>query len=158
MLTTLEQESTTGQGENSDMGRVVVEVELINSHDQEKCDDGLLKPAEVRQTKVSTLVDTGCTLLSLPEEEIKKLGLRLFKEVQSRFANGQTAIRKIYGPVVIKLMGRKDIVLAMAGHPGMPALLGQIPLEGLDLMVDSKRQRLVAGHPDYPNEQLVEVY
>ena len=158
MKTAIKQESTNTQDESENMGKVVVEVELINSYDAEKCEDGLLKPELVRRMKLPTLVDTGSTLLSIPEDEIKKLGLRLFKEVQSRFANGQTAMRKIYGPVVIKLMGRSDIVLAMAGHPGMPALLGQIPLEGLDLMVDSKRQRLVPGHPDFPDVQLVEVY
>jgi hypothetical protein len=86
------------------------------------------------------------------------MGLSVVKEVNSRFANGQTAIRNVYGPVKIKLMGRVDVVLVLAGHPGLPALLGQIPLEGLDLMVDSKRQRLIPGHPDYPDSQLVEVY
>lgn len=144
--------------ENPDMGRVMVDVKLINSHDEEKCEEGLLKPDQVRQTTVRMLVDTGSTLLSLPEAEIQKLGLRYFKEMQSRYANGQVASRKIYGPVTIEVQGRKDSVLAMAGHPGLPALLGQIPLEGLDLMVDSKRLCLVPGHPESPDVQMVEVY
>jgi predicted aspartyl protease len=137
------------------MGKVVVEVELFNCFDQEAVRLGQKKPEEVRSTKVSTLVDTGATLLSIPEEAILKLGLPVFREATSRFANGQTAVCTIYGPLMIRVMGRIDSVLALASHPGMPALLGQLPLEGLDLIVDPKRQRLLPGHPDYPNEQLV---
>ena len=158
MQTFLENEFGTAQAKGEEMGKVVVEVELISSDDEAKCAEGTLRPDQVRRLKMPLLVDTGCTLLSIPKVEIDRLGLRVVKEVQSRFANGQSAMRKIYGPVVIKLQGRVDIVLAMEGHPGMPGLLGQIPLEGLDLMVDSKRQRLVPGHPDFPDVQLVEVY
>jgi predicted aspartyl protease len=67
-------------------------------------------------------------------------------------------VRKIHGSVRIKVMGHEDHVLVMASHPGMPALLGQLALEGLDLIVDPMRQRLLPGHPDYPNEQLIEMY
>lgn len=158
MQTVIEDHKAPRQFENTDMGKVVVDIEVVNSYDEESCEKGLLLPEQVRRTQVSALVDTGCTLLSLPEEVLKKLGCRLYREAVSKFANGQTAVRKIYGPVTIKVLGRIDSVLALAGHPGMPPLLGQIPLEGLDLMVDSKRQRLIPGHPDYPNEQLVEVY
>ena len=140
------------------MEKVVVDIELLNSYDDESCQKGVLRPDQVRRITIPALVDKGATLLSIPEDDIKKMGLSVVKEVNSRFANGQTAIRKVYGPVKIKLMGRVDVVLALAGHPGLPALLGQIPLEGLDLMVDSKRQRLIPGHPDYPDSQLVEVY
>lgn len=140
------------------MGKVIVDVELVNSDDEALLSRGHLKADQVRGLKISALVDTGATLLTLPEDDIKKLGLRFFREATSRFANGQVAKRKIYGPVKIQVQGRIDSVLALAGHPGMPALLGQIPLEGLDLMVDSKRQRLVPGHPESPDSQLVEVY
>jgi hypothetical protein len=72
----------------------------------------------------------------------------------SKFANGQRSARKIYGPVKLEIMTRSTAVLVAASHPGTPALLGQIPLEGLDLMVDSKRLRLVPGHPDMPDDQV----
>jgi len=143
--------------ENSSMGKVWVDVELTSTGDEELLRRGHIQPGQVRHIKLSMLVDTGSTLMSIPEEEIEKLGLPVFKEMTSRFANGQTATRKIYGPVRIQIMGRETSVLTLATHPGMPALLGQIPLEGLDLMVDSNRQRLMPGHPDFPNEQLMEV-
>src|SRR5258708_4879818 len=85
--------------ENKQMGRVVVDVEVVNSYDEESCKKRLLKPEQVRRIKVSALVDTGATLLSIPEEEIKKLGVQLYREAVSKFANGQKSVRKIYGPV-----------------------------------------------------------
>ncbi len=144
--------------EDATMGKVIVQVEMSSYDDEAAVEEGRLKPEQVRRSKIDALVDTGSTLMVLPEEEIRKLGLRVIREAVSRFANGQSSTRKIYGPVRIRVMSREELVLVMPAHPGMPALLGQIPLEGLDLMVDSKRQRLVPGHPDYPDSQLVEVY
>lgn len=144
--------------EVAEMGKINVGVEIFNAYDDERVYDGTLKPDQVRHTTVETLVDTGASLVSIPESEIAKLGLRVVREAVSRYANGQKSIRKIYGPVRIEVMGREDHVLVMASHPGMPALLGQLALEGLDLAVDSKRHRLIPGHPDYPNEQLIEMY
>jgi len=141
------------------MGKVIIDAEIINNDDEGSVARGQLKPNEVRRTTVKNmLVDTGAMLVSIPEEEIAKLGLRVVREAVSKYANGQKSVRKIYGPVRIKVMGREDHVLVMASHPGMPALLGQLALEGLDLAVDPTRQRLIPGHPEYPNEQLIEMY
>ena len=140
------------------LGKVLVEVELFSSGDEEMVERGQLKSEQIRTSKIEALVDTGATLMSLPQEELDKLGVRVFSERTSRFANGQTAIKKIYGPIHIRVMGRDALVAATASHPGMPSLLGQIPLESLDLLVDPKRHRLIPGHPDYPNEQLIECY
>jgi predicted aspartyl protease len=158
MLTTSEPNAAKANSEGTEMGKVNVNVEVFNAYDEERVRNGILKPELIRHTAVDTLVDTGAMLVSIPEEEIAKLGLSVVREAVSKYANGQKAVRKIYGPVRIKVMGREDHVLVMASHPGMPALLGQLALEGLDLVVDPKRQRLLPGHLDYPNEQLIEMY
>lgn len=149
---------TIKNSEDEVVGKVLVQVELFSSGDEEMVERGQLKAEQIRTSKIEALVDTGATLMSLPQEELDKLGVRVFSERTSRFANGQTAIKKIYGPVHIRVMGRDALVAATASHPGMPSLLGQIPLESLDLLVDPKRHRLIPGHPDYPNEQLIECY
>ena len=141
----------------TEMGKVLVDAEIINHDDEVLLSKGHIKPDGVRRTTVNMLVDTGASLVSIPEAEIAKLGLSVVREAVSRYANGQKAVRKIYGPVRIRVMGREDHVLVMASHSGMPALLGQLALEGLDLAVDPKRQRLMPGHPEYPNEQLIEM-
>jgi len=149
---------TNTNADGANMGKVNVSVEIFNADDDVRVSDGILKPEQVRHTSVETLVDTGAMLVSISEEEIAKLGLRVVREAVSKYANGQKSVRKIYGPVRIKVMGREDHVLVMASHQGMPALLGQLALEGLDLAVDPKRQRLIPGHPDHPNDQLIEMY
>lgn len=157
MTTTCEEIAAQQKAEDA-MGRVLATVEFFNAFDEDKVKDGTLKPDQVRHTTVEMLVDTGASLVSIPEADIAKLGLRVVREAVSKYANGQKAVRKIYGPVRIKVLGREDHVLVMASHPGMPALLGQLALEGLDLIVDPKHHKLLPGHPDYPNEQLVEMY
>ena len=157
-LVALESESIEATLGIANMGKVVVEVELVNTYDEEACRLGHLKAAHIRRTKLKLLVDTGSTAMSIPEDEIKKLGLPLFKKVSSRFANGQVESRNVYGPVKILLMNRAMAVATLVAAPGTPSLLGQIPLEGLDLMVDSKHQRLIPGHPDSPDEQVWEEY
>jgi predicted aspartyl protease len=151
-------ESNFSPQEGIEMGKVMVEIELVNPIDEGMHRLGHLKANEVRRIKLSALVDTGASLLSIPESDLQKLGLPVLREAVSRYANGQTAKRKIYGPAVVHVMGRNGSVSVLAGHPGMPALLGQLPLEELDFMVDPKRQRLVPGHPESPDVQLVEVY
>lgn len=158
MSTTNAAPEATTNAEGSEMGKVFVNAEIFNAYDENKVRDGALKAEQVRHTSVETLVDTGAMLVSIPEEEIAKLGLPVVREAVSKYANGQRQVRKIYGPVRIKVMGREDHVLVMASHPGMPALLGQLALEGLDLVVDPQRQRLLPGHPEYPNEQPIEMY
>src|SRR4051812_41611290 len=107
------------------MGKVQVEVELSSTEDEALLRRGMIQPNQLRRTKVSMLVDTGATLMSIPEEEMRKLDLPVFKEMTSRYANGQSSIRKVYGPVRIQIMGRETAVLTLASHPGMPCLLGQ---------------------------------
>ena len=158
MITKSDVSETKRNTESGEMGKVLVDVEIVNHEDEGLVARGHLTANEVRRTTVNTLVDTGAMLVSIPEDEIAKLGLRVVREAVSKYANGQKSVRKIYGPVHIKVMGREDHVLVMASHPGMPALLGQLALEGLDLVVDPKRQRLAPGHADYPNEQLIEMY
>jgi predicted aspartyl protease len=102
----------------------VVNVEMLNSDDDDSFSYGKLKFAQVRRATVSLLVDTGSTALSIPEEIIKRLGLLVVGAAESRFANGQTAVRKIYGPVTIKISGQKASIKLIPSHPGTPAFLG----------------------------------
>ena len=150
--------SVPPKSEDADMGKVVVELELVNAEDEADCRRGFIKPDRVRRAKVRALVDTGATGLCLSEETIKTLGLSVIKEVTSRFANGQSAQRKVYGTVIINIMGRSAISWTVPCPKNVPALMGQVPLELLDLMVDPRNQRLVPGHSDSPDMAVWESY
>jgi len=123
------------------MGKVIVKIKLTNLKDI------FLKSAGARRTEprvieVSSLVDTGATRLYLKPSVIKKLGLQRIDAVRSQTTNGE-AIRFKYEPVQLELMGRKENFDVIEVPESVPNLLGQVPLEILDLVVDSKRQKLI---------------
>ncbi|HYF50541.1 MAG TPA: retroviral-like aspartic protease family protein [Planctomycetota bacterium] len=143
----------------NEVGKVTVDLSLSSVEDDALAKSGHLQAAQVRRQKVSAIVDTGATLLVLPEHVIQQLGLPVVRKVTSRFADGRRMERNVYGPVRLEVQGRVVNVDALGGPPGVPALLGQIPLEGLDFMVDSRGQRLVPNpeSPD-PDLALVDVF
>ncbi len=136
--------------EKSDMGAVFAEIELVNSVDEANAANRKLPKSKVRRINLQMLVDTGSTMMILPEPVIKALGLKLTRTGTSRMADGRVVARKVYGPVKVRFQLRTMQTEAVAGSPGVPPLLGQIPLEALDLLVDSKNQKLILN-PQSPD-------
>jgi len=137
------------------MGKVIVKIKLTNLKDI------FLKSAGARRAgprviEVESLVDTWATRLYLKPSVIKKLGLLRVDAVRSQTTNGE-AIRFKYEPVQLELMGRKENFDVIELPESVPNLLGQVPLEVLDLVVDSKRQKLIPN-PDHGGEQMTEEY
>jgi len=123
------------------MGKVMVKIKLTNLKDL------FLKQANVRKAvpraiEVESLVDTGATRLYLKPSVIRKLGLQRVDAVRSQTTNGE-AIPFKYEPAQLELMGRKENFDVIEVPETVPNLLGQVPLEVLDLVVDSKRQKLI---------------
>ena len=152
-----EKHSTQDREDADDMGRVAVRIQLVNAADEELRARRKLGARHVRAVELDALVDTGATMLSVPEDVLKKLGLRVVRKATVTYADGRKETRRIYGPAMIRVMGRTEFISVLAGHRGQPALLGQIPLEGLDLHVDPKGRQLVPN-PASPDMPSVEVY
>ncbi|HEY2951459.1 MAG TPA: hypothetical protein VGK40_02690 [Verrucomicrobiae bacterium] len=62
-----------------------------------------------------------------------------------------------YEPVQLELMGRKENFDVIEAPENVPNLLGQVPLEVLDFVVDSKGQKLIPN-PAHGGEQMTEEY
>jgi predicted aspartyl protease len=139
------------------MGKVVVSARIENLADVLNADQGLLSVAQVRAVEVSdALVDTGATLLSLPRRLLSQLGLRRRRTRTARTPAGVVSFG-IYDPVQLTVQGR-DCVTEVAEVPDeCPVLIGQIPLEALDFVVDPVAQRLV-GNPDHGGEQMIDMF
>ena len=93
------------------------------------------------------LVDTGSEHTWISEPLLKKIGVvPEKKDVRFIMANGQTISRDV-GFAIIYVGGVFTIDEIVFARPGDLQLLGARSLEGLNLVVDSRRKKLVAAGP-----------
>ena len=137
------------------MGKVIVKIKLTNLFDVALQTRKLLK-GKPREVEIEALVDTGASGLALKPSVIKALGLRRSGKAHFRTANGRKTCG-VYEPVRLDLMGRHGNFDVTDVDETVPNLLGQIPLEYLDLIVDSKGQKL-GPNPEHGNEWMLEMY
>ena len=124
-------------------GNVYVELELENYADRVLAKRGYLDQEAVRAQKVKVLADTGSTMLVLPEDLVDALGLERQGKVVAIYADERKEERDTAGVNTVRVAGRSMETRCVVGPPGSEPLLGQIVLEELDLLVDSKERKLV---------------
>ncbi len=129
------------------VGRFSVDFEVANYDDLALVRRGLLQPDQVRRETIEGVVDSGATMLVLPQGVVKRLGLPLGKMVKVRYADGRRAQRREAKGVFLKLLGRDDTFTAIIEPKRQNALIGAIVLEALDLLVDCQTQRVVPRDP-----------
>ncbi len=103
---------------------------------------------ELESLKVSALVDTGALHLCLPRHLVLQLQLKELEKREVTLANGQREMVSYVGPLEVAFGKRHCFVGAMV--LGNEPLLGAIPLEDMDLIVDLARRRLIPN-PENPN-------
>ena len=126
------------------MGKVVEKIKVINVFEPE------------REIELEAVIDTGATMLVLPQNVIDKLNLRKMREVKVRYANNKTEIKSIYGVVTVEICGRAGEFNVLAEPEGAQPLVGQIILEQLDLIVDPSTRKVIPN-PRSPEMPMVEV-
>jgi predicted aspartyl protease len=138
------------------MGKVMVTAKIENLEDLYRVKQGVLRADQVRTVDVTdAVVDTGATILSLPKRLIEQLGLERYRTRRVRTVAGVVEIA-ICEAVRLTVQGR-DVTTDVAEVPDeCPVLIGQIPLEGLDFVVDPTGQRLI-GNPEHGGEQMIEI-
>lgn len=143
--------------ENTVMGKVLVTAKIEHLVDLYNAEQGKLAPDKVRSVEVSdALVDTGATMLSLPRPLIDQLGLRHVRNRRVRTSAGYSETG-IYEAVRLTIQGR-DCTADVAEVPSdCPVLIGQLPLEGLDFVIDPIGQRLI-GNPAHGGEHMLEIF
>jgi predicted aspartyl protease len=132
------------------MGRITIEVEIVNNEDLVAVRRGILDASKVRRKKILGLVDSGATRLVLPQSVVKALGLPLKKQkVKVRYADGRSGLRPEAEQVAVFLSGRDGVFSAIVEPKRETALIGAIVLEDLDLLVDCANLQLLPRDPDY---------
>ncbi len=139
------------------MGRVTAEATIENLEDLWAVKRGLQPADHARRVVVpDALVDTGATLLSIPTSLIRHLGLSQggTKRVTSSAGPVQAAM---YEAVRLTIKGRECTMDVLEVPDGVPVLIGQIPLEHLDFVIDPQHQSLI-GNPRHGGEHVYEMY
>jgi hypothetical protein len=63
----------------------------------------------------------------------------------------------MYSAVWLTIQGRECVLDVGEIDDQFPVLIGQIPLEALDWVVDPKGQRLI-GNPDHGGDHIIDVF
>jgi predicted aspartyl protease len=143
--------------EQKEMGRVTAEITVENLKDLWDAREGRIAESAVRKAIMpSALVDTGATFLSLPTSVIQQLGLKKTTSRRIMTSKGP-AQSDVYDTVRLTIQGRWCHQDVMEVPEGVPALIGQLPLEALDFVVDPVNQRVI-GNPAHGGEQMYDLF
>ena len=139
------------------MVKVCVRALVENLFDVEDCERGLITPDQIRSVELEdALIDTGATGLMLPKRIISALGLCHFKTRSSRSAGG-TIPMPMYSVARLMIMGRECALDVGEIPDDLPPLIGQVPLEMLDFIVDLKNQKLIPN-PEHGDIHMMDVF
>lgn len=143
--------------ERKSMGKVIVRAKIENLEDLFRVHQGAIQPNQIRTVEVSdALVDTGATGLMMPKRLIERLGLMPIRTRPARTVNGVTTLN-IYAAAQLTIQDRDCRVDVYEIPDDLPVLIGQIPLEALDWIVDPVNQRLI-GNPEHGGQHMVDAF
>ena len=143
--------------EIANVGKVHARARIENMNDLYDVSKGTRRPEEVRQIEIpDALVDTGAMFLSLPRRYIEQLGLQRYR-TRKALTTGGVVESGMYGVVRLTIQERDCVVEVAEVADECPVLIGQIPLEALDFVVDPAGGRLI-GNPAHGGEHMMELY
>jgi predicted aspartyl protease len=138
------------------MGKLVVPAKIENLFDLESREHGIIADEEVRAVEVAdALIDTGATGLLIPKRFINLLGLRAYRTRRSRTIAGIIE-HTIYTAVRVTIQGRDCLSDVIEIADDLPVIVGQVPLELMDWVIDLKGRKLI-GNPEHGGEHMTEV-
>ena len=132
------------------MGHVNTQITLKNVKDVFKAKEGNLPEDKIRQATIDVMVDTGASMLVIDEKILQQIGAGIMEESEITLANDAKEKCKVTDPLVIKWEDRSIVMPALVIENSPDFLLGVLPLEGMDLIVDTVNQKLIGAHGKKP--------
>jgi clan AA aspartic protease len=126
------------------------EITLANGRDIGNVMEGLISDTKVRRITIEAMPDTGAWTLVINEEIQQTLGLHILETSESTLADGKTDTYDVTEGVQIQWKNRSTVLPAVVVPNAKIVLLGALPLEAMDLMVDPVHQQLVGVHGAEP--------
>jgi len=132
------------------MGLIYAEIELINAIDLGNARFNRIGEEEIRRTRVNMLVDSGSVYMCINENVQQQLQLSVIEKRTGQLADGRIVEYDVVGPIEVRFKNRRCVVDAMLIPGNYELLLGAIPLEDMDVVIDIYRRELIVNpeHPD----------
>ena len=131
------------------MGKVRVDVLLVNEGDLLLSKMGRMQKSDVRSLKINALVDTGAVMILLPQDVVETLGLEKVEKAIVVLANEEKIEMDVMGPIALTIANRRMTTDCLMGPPRCESLIGQLVLERLDLVIDPLKHTLTP-RPESP--------
>lgn len=126
-----------GNRKETDMGNIWAEIELSNP-----------KQPDLSPLSVEALVDTGAMTICVPEHVAVQLDLTEIEKREVTTADEKSHVVPYVGPIQIRFRNRTCFTGALV--IGDTVLLGAVPMEDMDLVLEPSRQTITVN-PKSPN-------
>jgi clan AA aspartic protease len=131
------------------MGLIYAELELINGNDLALAQRSFIGAEEVKRMRINALVDTGSYMLAINESIQEQLQLPVVEKRKAQLANGHIVECDVVAPVEVRFKNRQTTCRAMVLPGDAEPLLGAIPMEDMDVLINPLRQELIVN-PEHP--------
>ena len=131
------------------MGLVYADITLISGEDLVLAKRHIIGEEEVKQMNVTMLVDSGSVYMCINETIKEQLQLPTIEKRKGQLANGEVVEYDLVGPIEVRFKNRRCNVDAMVLPGDSEPLLGSIPLEDMDVLIDPYRRELIVN-PEHP--------
>jgi len=138
------------------MGKVTVTFKATNYDDLSDVARKRTK-RKPRQIEAEALVDTGATRFYLQRRVVEALGLRPVSEITSRTMSDRAEKRTVFSPVKLEIQGRSGHFDVIQLPDTRPNIIGQIPLEHLDWVVDPRARKLIPN-PEHKRGEMADEF
>ena len=134
---------------------VTAEATIESLPDRWEAERGERRADQIRRVVVpDARVEEEMMLLSLPTRLIRRLGLA---RTGCKHFRRNAEPEEMYWPVRLTIQGRECTMDVLEVPDGVPVLIGQIPLEHLDFVIDPQSRTLI-GNPRHGGEHVYEMY
>jgi len=131
------------------MGLVYAEIDLLNGGDVYLQRKKLVDEKEVKKVTINALVDSGAYMVTINENVRAQLDLPFIEKQFGRLADETLLELDVVGPVEVRFENRRTTVDAIVLPGNSEILLGSIPMDDMDVLIDPRQQKLVVN-PAHP--------
>ncbi len=131
------------------MGLVYAEIEIINADDLAFARRHIIGDEEVKRMPITVLVDTGSYMLAINEEIQQLMQFPVMEKRKAQTGKGSLVECDVVGSVEVRFKNRRSTCRAMVLPGDHEPILGSIPLQDMDVLIDPTKQKLIVN-PDHP--------